>query len=176
MTEREKELCRIRSRRYIAKHKAECYARHKAWADAHKAYLAEYQRKRRAANPEHEKALKKARYHRDIALTRKKKRDYRKRNLEQCKAAERRHETTRRMKMMTDAAYYAKRRATHRITQCKAAFRKGRIYRPRFQTRIPDWMTYGKPTIDARSPFLIENLTKEQTAFIRNPKEGRRIH
>ena len=167
---------RANARRYVARHKAEHAARHKAWAATHREYLAAYARKRRSANPEHQKAVRRTYYQKNIEKMRWEKREYRKRNPERTKEIERRGEQSRRARMMTDAVYYAKRRATHRISQCKAAFRKGKIYRPRFQTRIPDWMVMGQPLAAAFSPYLVDNQTRAQFVYSRDPKEGRLIY
>ena len=151
--------------RYIATHKKEIAARHKKWADSHKEYLAAYKRRKVAENPEHFRAVRRAYYHRDIELTQKKKRDYRRRNLEQVLKHERDAEARRTERKMTDAAYYAAFRASRRIGKAKKRILAGKVYSPRFHTRIPDWATKGQFTIDFRSQWLESNLTASQIAF-----------
>ena len=64
------------------------------------------------------------------------------------------------------AAAYAEHRRQGRIWLAKKAISKGRIYKPRFDLRIPDYCVKGQ-VLDVRSPWLIENLTPSQRAFAR---------
>lgn len=78
-----------------------------------------------------------------------------------------------------DAVYYAERRRKLRIDNAKRSIAQGRIYRPRFNRRVPDWSTMGK-VVDAASPWLAENITPAQRAFVRElyieRREGRCRH
>lgn len=65
-----------------------------------------------------------------------------------------------------DAAAYAEARRKGRIYRAKKAIAEGRIYKPSFNRRIPDWATYCRVAW-AESPWLVENLTPSQRAFAR---------
>lgn len=65
-----------------------------------------------------------------------------------------------------DAAAYAEARRKGRIYRAKKAVSEGRIYKPQFAQRIPDWCVMGH-VVDVRSPWLIENVTPSQRAFAR---------
>lgn len=65
-----------------------------------------------------------------------------------------------------DAAAYAQARRKGRIYRAKKAVLEGRVYKPQFARRIPDWCVMGH-VLDARSPWLVENLTPSQRAYAR---------
>lgn len=166
MTEEErKERNRRAAREYARRHKKECYERHKAWADAHKEYLAEYARKRRHADPERTKAVRMEYYWRDHAKTLRKKKKFRDEHREQTLAQQRRGEENRKRKKMTDADYYAKFRSRVRKKKAERTIANGHSYHPHFAVRKPDWMPMGVSPIDVQSPFLAENNGPEQIAF-----------
>lgn len=71
-----------------------------------------------------------------------------------------------RMRFYFDAEAYATYRAYNRKLRAKEAVLKRGSYRPRFNRRIPDWVTYGK-VLWAASPWLAANLTPSQRAFAR---------
>lgn len=65
-----------------------------------------------------------------------------------------------------DAAAYAQARRKGRIYRAKKAVSEGRIYKPQFARRIPDWCVMGH-VVDTASPWLIENITPSQRAYAR---------
>ena len=65
-----------------------------------------------------------------------------------------------------DAAAYAQARRKGRIYRAKKAVSEGRIYKPQFARRIPDWCVMGR-VLDAASPFLDVNITPSQRAYAR---------
>lgn len=65
-----------------------------------------------------------------------------------------------------DSELYAVWRAKRRVQLVKGAIKAGRIYRPRYARRIPDWAVMGGG-VDYASPWLIENLTPSQQAYVR---------
>ena len=70
-------------------------------------------------------------------------------------------------KLETDAQRYAKWRAKRRIQRARKAVAEGRLYRPLYCTRIPDWATKGQRILDASSAYLACNLTDSQRAYAR---------
>lgn len=62
---------------------------------------------------------------------------------------------------------YAKGRAYNRMLKAKRTVLRGKLYRPRFGCRMPDWATKGETILDSASPWLIENLTPSQRAYAR---------
>lgn len=162
---RRKVAAKAATQRYIASHKKELAAKHKAYSQTHKAYLAKYKRERYHANPERERKNRRDHYYRNHAETLRKKREYRQRRLPETLMQERRAEANRTERKRTDAEYYAHCRATRRIAKAKKQVMAGKLYRPRFHTRIPDWFTLGQQTIDANSPWLTNNVTASQIAY-----------
>ena len=76
-----------------------------------------------------------------------------------------------------DAKAYAEYRAKDRERRRRDAEKAGRTYRPKLGKRLPDWALYGQSVVDARSPWLAENLTPSQRAFARElaiERKGRR--
>ena len=82
--------------------------------------------------------------------------------LERC----RRHRQRLVLRHMADPEAYASFRAKRRIQRAKRVVRKGRLYVPRCSRRIPDWCVRGG-ALDASSPWLVENLTPSQRAYVR---------
>lgn len=160
-----KEQNRIRMRKWAAEHRDVMNARHKAWAAKNKAWLVEYARRRRAENKEKYREKQMAWRERNRDEVNRKKREYRKRNVDRFKVMERFAEERRKRKKQTDAAYYAKRRASVRMSKAKRRVVDGKPYRPKFNTRIPDWATMGQKIIDVSSPWLWNNLTDGQRAY-----------
>jgi len=117
----------------------------------------ERDRKWREANPDKRKAQKRRNYqrHRAEILARKRMR-----------YVEAAVWTARRILFALDAGAYAKYRAAARIRSAKRCVLAGKVYKPRFARRIPDYETMGG-ALDVRSPWLVENLTPEQNAFAR---------
>ena len=70
-------------------------------------------------------------------------------------------------KLASDAKLYAAWRAKNRMRWARKAVAEGRLYRPLFCLRIPDWATKGQRVLDARSAYLAVNLTDEQRAYAR---------
>lgn len=101
--------------------------------------------------------------HRNEHLRRK--REKRAANIKAAKVKERQAEARRKKRKQTDAAYYHKRLVLSRIQYAKARLVKGKMYHPRFHLRYPEWATMG--AFDARSAWLVENLTPSQRAFAR---------
>ena len=66
------------------------------------------------------------------------------------------------------AAYRAKRRAQY-------AARRGQLYTPRPQCRIPDWATKGQAVLDGDSVFLYQNLSPADQASARGYARERAI-
>ena len=66
------------------------------------------------------------------------------------------------------AAYRAKRRA-------QFAARRGQLYAPRPQCRIPDWATKGQAVLDGDSVFLYQNLSPADQASARGYARERAI-
>ena len=162
---RRKVAAKAATKRYIASHKKELAAKHKAYSQMHKAYLAKYQRERYHDNPERGRQNRRSHYYRNHAETLRKKREYRQRRLPEILMQERRAEANRTERKRTDAEYYAHCRATDRIAKAKKQIMAGKVYRPRFHTRIPDWFTLGQQTIDANSPWLTNNVTASQIDY-----------
>ena len=71
---------------------------------------------------------------------------------------------------VADRARYAKiavrKREQARIAHAKAMLRKGKLYRPRFQLRHPEWAPVGGAR-DVRSQWLEVNVTDSQRAYAR---------
>ena len=162
---RRKVATKTATKRYIASHKKELAAKHKAYSQMHKADLAKYQRERYHDNPERGRQNRRNHYYRNHAETLRKKREYRQRRLPEILMQERRAEANRTERKRTDAKYYANCRATDRIAKAKKQIMAGKVYRPRFHTRIPDWFTLGQQTIDANSPWLTNNVTASNIAY-----------
>lgn len=82
-----------------------------------------------------------------------------------------------RIRMATDAAFYAKHRARQRIYGLMHQMRRGKTtaYRPRFDRRVPDWATCGG-VLWAASPYLATNLTPAQRAYARELAIERKSH
>lgn len=78
-----------------------------------------------------------------------------------------RAELRRKLRKMSDAAYYARRRAQMRSCRARATILSGGVYRPIFSLRLPDWAVMGQRVIDGRSQFLAINLTPAQRAYAR---------
>lgn len=70
-------------------------------------------------------------------------------------------------KLESDAKRYAQWRAKRRMQRARKAVAEGRLYRPLFFLRIPDWATKGQRVLDARSQWLACNLTDAQRAYAR---------
>ena len=70
-------------------------------------------------------------------------------------------------KLETDAQRYAKWRAKRRIQRARKTVAEGRLYRPLYCTRIPDWATKGQRILDASSAYLAVNLSASQRAYAR---------
>ena len=66
-----------------------------------------------------------------------------------------------------DANLYAKGRAYNRMLKAKRIILRGRVYRPRFSCRIPDWAVKGEMILNASSQWLAVNITPSQRAFAR---------
>ncbi len=81
-------------------------------------------------------------------------------------AHNRRSEAVRKLRKMTDAEYYAQRRAAARVHRALTRPRKGK-YRPCLSKRIPDWCVMGQ-VLDTRSQWLPVNLTPSQRAWLRD--------
>ena len=94
-----------------------------------------------------------------------KKRARRAANIEAAKVKERQDEARRKKRKQTDAAYYHKRLLLNRIAHAKKTLAKGKVYRPRYHLRTPEWAAMCE--FDARSPFLIENATPAHRAYAR---------
>lgn len=84
------------------------------------------------------------------------KRAARKANPEKARAAERAHY----------AKIAVRKRELARIAHAKAMLRKGKLYRPRFQLRLPEWAPVGGAR-DVRSQWLEVNVTDSQRAYAR---------
>ena len=52
--------------------------------------------------------------------------------------------------------------------------RNGGMFKYRPQTRIPEWCRLGEARVDARSPFLAENITPSMRAYVRELVNERR--
>lgn len=65
------------------------------------------------------------------------------------------------------AANPAASRAKYRIRTARAIVLAGRLYRPRFSRRLPEWAAVGVSVICPASPYLLENLTDSQRAYAR---------
>ena len=72
------------------------------------------------------------------------------------------------------ATAYAKFRAAGRMRIAKRCVANGKVYRPRFNRRIPEWATMGR-VVDYASPWLVENLTPSQRAYARKLAIERRF-
>lgn len=70
-------------------------------------------------------------------------------------------------KLEADAKLYAAWRAKRRMRWARKAVAEGRLYRPLYCTRIPDWTTKGQRILDASSAYLDVNLTDSQRAYAR---------
>lgn len=70
-------------------------------------------------------------------------------------------------KLEADAKLYAAWRAKRRMQWARKAVAEGRLYRPLYCTRIPDWATKGQRILDASSALLAVNLTDAQRAYAR---------
>ena len=135
-----KERQREADRRYRLRHPDRCRERNRKW---------------REANPDKRKAQKRRNYQRHrIEILEKKRRYY----------VERHVWENRRLRYIMDSAAYAKHRAAMRMRGAKRRVLAGELYKPRFARRIPDWCVMGG-VIDARSPWLAENLTPSQRYF-----------
>ena len=70
-----------------------------------------------------------------------------------------------------DRAHYAKavvrERANRRVSYAKARCLAGKVYRPRFHVRLPEWAAAGQRALDARSQWLAVNLSASQRAYAR---------
>ncbi len=130
-------------RRYRLRHPDRCRERDRKW---------------REANPDKRKAQKRRNYQRHRAeILAKKHRQY----------VEAGVWTARRLLFASDAGVYAKYRAAARIRSAKCCVLAGKVYKPRFARRIPDWATMGG-ALDVRSPQLAANMTPEQAAYARD--------
>lgn len=139
-------------RRYRLRHPDRCRERDRKW---------------REANPDKRKAQKRRNYQRHRAEILAQKRRY---------YVEHRVWERRRLLFVVDSTAYANFRAAMRIRKAKRRIMGGNLYKPRSARRIPDWCVMGG-AIDARSPWLAENLTPSQRAFARElaiERKGRR--
>lgn len=129
-------------RRYRLRHPERCRERDRKW---------------REANPDKRKAQKRRNYQRHRAeILAKKHRQY----------VEAAVWTARCILFALDAESYAKYRAAARIRNAKRCVLAGKVYKPRFARRIPDWETMGG-ALDVRSSWLAENMTAAQNAYAR---------
>ena len=131
------------------------YLRRKAAQSARKEYHRAYCKSWFAAHPEKRREYGKRHYWKHLERHR----------------AEAREATRKRYARITlickaDQDTYAFHRAKMRIHRAKRAIKNGRIYKPRFARRIPDWCVMGG-AIDVRSPWLVENLTPSQRVYAR---------
>ncbi len=145
-------------RAYYAANRAHILAKVKAWRQRDLEHRREVEAAWRKAHPEAEAAKQRRYRHRPEVKARlaEQARAKRAANPEQARAESR--------------AYYAKtvecRRAQARIAHAKARLAKGKLYRPRFQCRLPEWAPVGG-AVDVRSPYLAYNLTPSQRAYAR---------
>ncbi|MBO7685247.1 MAG: hypothetical protein J6V72_02615 [Kiritimatiellae bacterium] len=126
------EAKRREKKRYRIKHRDKWLASKKRWRERHRAERIAYQRSYYAANRE--------RLMLDMRLS---------------------WPVTHAMRVqreMSDAAFYAHERRRARVSYAKAAVLAGRVYRPVYGARIPDWCVRGQ-TFDRPEPTL------EQKAF-----------
>ena len=89
---------------------------------------------------------------------------------QECLAAKwQRKRARERARCAISADCYARRRARLRVNKLKFSIRHGRrsTYIPQFARRIPDWCFMGD-VLDARSQWLITNLTPSQRAYARD--------
>ena len=73
-------------------------------------------------------------------------------------------------RMMVDARFYADLRAANRKRNAKRTVLAGKTYWPHFGNRVPDWSVRGQDVVDARSPFLRENLSASQIAWLKEKR------
>ena len=66
-----------------------------------------------------------------------------------------------------DADLYAKGRAYNRMLKAKSTILRGKVYRPHFGYRIPDWAVKGEKILNSSSQWLAVNITPSQRAFSR---------
>ncbi len=71
-------------------------------------------------------------------------------------------------RMMVDAGFYAAFRAAARKRYAKRTVLAGKAYWPHFGLRRPDWSVLGQAVVDTRSPFLIDNMTVAQRAWLQD--------
>ena len=71
-----------------------------------------------------------------------------------------------------DCVAWAKWRMKWRVIYAKRVLRRGEMYSPRFDLRIPDYATKGS-VLDVRSAFLAVNQTVEQRAWARELQKER---
>ena len=145
-------------RAYYAANRAHILAKAKAWRQRDPEHRREVEAAWRKAHPEAE-AAKRRRYRQRPEIKARlaeQARAKRAANPEQVRAE--------------DRAYYAKtverRRTRARIAHAKARIAKGKSYSPRYSSRLPDWAPV-RGMVDARSAYLIENLTPAQRAYAR---------
>lgn len=153
----------------------------KSRTDAYRKYYAANREKilarikaRRAICPEHFRELEAAWRMANPEAVRAKARRYRQKpeNKVKLAAAQRKRraanpETVR----AADRAFYAKavvrKRAQRRVCHAKARLLAGKVYSPRFRVRLPEWAAAGQRVLDARSPWLWNNITDAQRAYAR---------
>lgn len=100
------------------------------------------------------------------------KRKYRETHRDQYRASSAKVEAKRRVRKEEDAAYYAQERGRRRVAYAKKRILSGKVYKPKFPMRIPDWATKGRRIVDVSSVWLIENQTIEQLACAREMQEN----
>ena len=76
--------------------------------------------------------------------------------------------------LQVSARFYALSRMYRRKSHAKKVVLAGKLYRPRYSCRIPDWCVKGERIIDYRSQFLPENITPSMAAYARSLAMERR--
>ena len=71
-------------------------------------------------------------------------------------------------RMIFDAAFYAEWRKRGRIRKAKKCIMSGKVYRPQFNRRIPDWCTRGSGILDERSRFIFDGITPSDIGWVKD--------
>lgn len=163
-----------RQNEYRKRHLSERAAYMREWRKKQKAHYLEWTKSNRAKNPE--RYLAANRKWRASEKGKAWRRKWAAENPDLIRASNNRAEIRRKIRKMTNAEYYAQRRASQRLVKAMASMRKGIGYRPIFSRRIPNHVCMGENILDYGSMFLIDNRTAEQRAYARelyrerNPK------
>lgn len=154
-----------RQNEYRKRNLAKCAAYMREWRKRRRDHCRAWVKANREKNPERHREAN--RRWRESEKGRSWKVKWADENRDLVRESNRRAEFRRRIRMMTSAEYYARRRALQRMAKARVSIVLGRTYRPVFHRRIPDWACLGETVMDYGSRFLVENMTVEQRAFVR---------